>query len=71
MTAEGVVDSCRLWKLDEIVDWIRPHAKNDCLLAIDAPLIVENGYHQRPCEKSVHDWRARSVGAPSGVPGDR
>ena len=53
MTADGVVDSCRLWKLDEIVDWIRPRAKNDCLVAIDAPLIIENESHQRPCEKTI------------------
>jgi predicted RNase H-like nuclease len=50
MTTEGVVGSCRLQTLDEIVEWMTPHTTNDCLVAIDAPLIIRNPGGQRPCE---------------------
>jgi predicted RNase H-like nuclease len=66
MTTEGVVDSCRLQTLDDIVDWIRAHTTNDCLVAIDAPLIIENKSHQRPCEKLISRcFRSYEAGAHS------
>src|SRR5262245_23905568 len=35
---------------DDIDTWLRPYADGDCLVAIDAPIIVRNATGQRPCE---------------------
>lgn len=39
--------------LDETVDWIVSSAAEDCLLLVDAPLLVENERGQRLCETQV------------------
>src|SRR6478609_7866635 len=39
--------------LDETTEWVLEHADRDCLLFVDAPLLVTNDSGQRPCEKQV------------------
>src|SRR6478609_8729856 len=39
--------------LDATVDWIGTHADDDCLLFVDAPLLVTNPSGQRLCETQV------------------
>ncbi len=38
---------------DDIDAWLRSYAEGDCLVAIDAPIIVCNATGQRPCERLV------------------
>jgi predicted RNase H-like nuclease len=43
---------------------VLPYASNDCLVAIDAPLIVKNLTGHRPCEKALnHDFHRFDAGA--------
>jgi predicted RNase H-like nuclease len=37
---------------EEILDWIAQYA-DDCLVAIDAPIVVTNVTGQRPCERDL------------------
>jgi putative restriction endonuclease len=39
---------------DDIVEWLRPHTAEPCLVAIDAPLIVANPTGRRPCEAQLN-----------------
>lgn len=48
-----VVDSCRRRSLDDILEWLGPHVEGDCVVAIDAPLIVRNETGTRPCERAM------------------
>jgi predicted RNase H-like nuclease len=51
------------WKvgLEQTVAWICDNADEDCLVFVDAPLIVTNEDKQRLCEKHVGQryWRAK------------
>jgi len=38
---------------DEIDTWLRAYVDGDCLVAVDAPIIVRNATGQRPCEQLV------------------
>lgn len=40
-------------ELDETVAWVRDAAGDDCVLFVDAPLLVENATGQRRCETEV------------------
>jgi predicted RNase H-like nuclease len=43
---------------------VSPYASNDCLVAIDAPLIVKNPTGHRPCEMALnHDFHRYEAGA--------
>jgi predicted RNase H-like nuclease len=43
---------------------VSPYVSNDCLVAIDAPLIVKNLTGQRPCEAALnHDFNRFDAGA--------
>jgi predicted RNase H-like nuclease len=43
---------------------VSPYVSNDCLVAIDAPLIVKNLTGQRPCETALnHDFHRFDAGA--------
>lgn len=54
VVADGVVvDSCRRGSLDDIVTWMEPYVVGDCVVAIDAPLIVCNEKGRRPCESVI------------------
>lgn len=48
-----VLASARRRSLDDIVEWLLPHTTGNCVVAIDAPLIVRNAEGSRPCERSV------------------
>jgi predicted RNase H-like nuclease len=39
--------------LQNVVDCIISHSKSNTVIAIDAPLIIDNETGQRPCEKSI------------------
>jgi len=39
---------------DEIIDWLTPWTTGPCLVAIDAPIIVNNPTGNRPCESLVN-----------------
>jgi predicted RNase H-like nuclease len=54
-----VVDSARRVALDDIADWLRDHTSGDCIVAIDAPLIVSNLTGRRPCEALISGCFAR------------
>ena len=38
---------------DEIISWLSRHTSGPCLVAIDAPLIVNNPVGRRPCEAQL------------------
>ena len=43
---------------------VSPYVSNDCLVAIDAPLIVKNPTGHRPCEMALnHDFHRFEAGA--------
>jgi predicted RNase H-like nuclease len=47
-----------------IEDAVAPYASGDCLVAIDAPLIVKNTTGHRPCETALnHDFQRFEAGA--------
>ncbi len=48
-----VLDSALVQSDDAIIDWVAPHVDGPCLLAIDAPLIVNNATGRRPCESAL------------------
>ncbi|GAS92287.1 bifunctional ribonuclease/(p)ppGpp synthase [Mycolicibacterium brisbanense] len=49
---------------DSIAATIRPYVKDDCLVAIDAPLIVKNAEGYRPCERELNrDFQRFDAGA--------
>jgi predicted RNase H-like nuclease len=50
---EHVVDSAVAKTDAEILNWVRPHTDGDCVVAIDAPLIVRNQAGRRPCEQAI------------------
>ena len=39
--------------LNEVATFIEQHAENDTVVAIDAPLIIQNKFGQRPCETEI------------------
>ncbi|MEO7941987.1 MAG: DUF429 domain-containing protein [Marmoricola sp.] len=44
---------------EEVLDALAPYAENDCLVAIDAPLIVNNATGNRPAEAALNKDFAR------------
>lgn len=49
---------------DEIAATIEPYVSGDCLVAIDAPLIVKNPTGHRPCERDLNrDFQRFDAGA--------
>jgi predicted RNase H-like nuclease len=61
-----VINSGRLVAFEDIVAWLEPHTTGDCVVAVDAPLIVRNLSGQHQCEWLVskcfsrHDAGAHS-----------
>lgn len=53
ISVDHVVDTTRLRTLDDIVAWLSPYTSEDCIVAIDAPLIVRNPTGRRPCEDLI------------------
>ena len=53
VSKDGVIDATCRRTLDEIVSWLDPYTNVDCLVAIDAPLIVQNPSGRRPCEDLI------------------
>jgi predicted RNase H-like nuclease len=53
LLGEHVVDATRLRSLDDIVSWLTPYTSGDCIVAIDAPLIVRNQSGRRACEDLI------------------
>ncbi len=45
--------STHIASLAGVVDFVRPHASTDCVIAIDASLVVRNATGQRPCETLI------------------
>lgn len=45
--------SSGLTKLNDVEAFIRRHARNDTVIAIDAPLVIRNIAGQRPCETEI------------------
>jgi len=61
-----VIASCRKRSLEEIGAWLDPYVGGDCVVAVDAPLIVANESGRRPCESTIsHCFGARHAGAHS------
>jgi predicted RNase H-like nuclease len=58
--------------LDETADWIDAHAEPDCVLFVDAPLLVENERGQRTCETQVGQrygrWKVAANSSNLGLP---
>lgn len=53
-----------LTTLNEVQGFIHRHTRSDCIVAIDAPLIIENDKGQRPCEKKIgHQFGAAHASA--------
>ncbi|GAB5895501.1 bifunctional ribonuclease/(p)ppGpp synthase [Mycolicibacterium mageritense] len=49
---------------DEIAAAVKPYVSGDCLVAIDAPLIVKNPAGYRPCERALNrDFQRFDAGA--------
>ena len=49
---------------DDILDQLRTYAAGDCVVAIDAPLVVTNPSGNRPCEAALNrDFRRFDAGA--------
>ncbi len=49
---------------DEILAALQPYVRNDCLVAFDAPLVVNNPTGQRPAETALNrDFRRFEAGA--------
>ncbi len=49
---------------DDLLDQLRPWVGGDCLVAIDAPLVVTNPTGNRPCEAALNrDFRRFEAGA--------
>jgi predicted RNase H-like nuclease len=51
--AGRVLDSGLATTDEQILHWLRPHVTSDCLLAIDAPLVVRNQTGRRGCERLI------------------
>jgi predicted RNase H-like nuclease len=52
LAEDGVAVASALVRTDEeILSWTRSQAHDNCLVAIDAPLIVRNDVGRRPCER--------------------
>jgi predicted RNase H-like nuclease len=51
VTLKGV--SVNVDTMEGVVDFVRPHAAVDTVIAIDAPLVVKNESGQRPCEREI------------------
>jgi predicted RNase H-like nuclease len=54
-----IVDAGWTRGVDATVEWVQVHATDNCLLFIDAPLVVNNTAGQRLAEKQVGQryWR--------------
>lgn len=49
---------------DDVLDQLRPYVAGDCVVAIDAPLVVTNPTGNRPCEAALNrDFRRFDAGA--------
>lgn len=49
---------------EDVTDRVRPFARGECLVAVDAPLVVTNPSGNRPCEAALNrDFRAFEAGA--------
>ena len=53
LSKDRVINATRLRTLDDIVDWLNPYTTADCVVAIDAPMIVRNVSGRRPCEDLI------------------
>lgn len=59
-----LLDLADLHSDEEILAWLRPWTAGQCLVAIDAPLVVTNRVGSRPCEKALNaDFRRYDAGA--------
>lgn len=49
---------------EDVADRVRPFTAGECLMAVDAPLVVANPSGNRPCEAALNrDFRAFEAGA--------
>lgn len=48
-----LIESSLATGLDEIIEFVLKHAGDDCLVGIDAPLVVKNETGHRPCETEL------------------
>lgn len=59
----GLVSVCAVRDDDEILDAVHPYVGADCLVAFDAPLVVNNRTGQRPAETALNrDFRRFEAG---------
>lgn len=59
-----LVSLCAVRDDDEILTALRPYVRGDCLVAFDAPLVVNNPTGQRPAETALNrDFRRFEAGA--------
>ncbi|ORA14656.1 DUF429 domain-containing protein [Mycobacterium arosiense] len=60
----ALVSVCAVRDDDEILAALRPYVRDDCLVAFDAPLVVNNPTGQRPAETALNrDFRKYEAGA--------
>jgi predicted RNase H-like nuclease len=65
LVEEGRVMCSTLIQTDEeVLGWVSSHAREHCLIAIDAPLIVRNEQGRRGCERILSRCFARHHAAP-------
>lgn len=62
----GVRESASLRTDEEITSWLHARLNEECLVAVDAPLVVPNETGRRPCETLITRWfGGRHAGAHS------
>lgn len=63
-SAGDLVGVCAVRDDDEILAALHPYAQGDCVVAFDAPLVVNNPIGQRPAETALNrDFRKFEAGA--------
>ncbi len=63
-SAGDLVTVCAVRDDDEILAALHPYAQGDCVVAFDAPLVVNNPIGQRPAETALNrDFRKFEAGA--------
>lgn len=63
-SAGDLVGVCAVQDDDEILAALHPYAQGDCVVAFDAPLVVNNPIGQRPAETALNrDFRKFEAGA--------